>query len=105
LGEIIGILIVTAVVCSPLWTSLISVMIPRRIWVLDLLICGLQGAIACSLWWFFWGGGIGGEARLTPALQWFGLLAVTPLAVCVRKHVKAPRTNARGFTVITRNLY
>ncbi len=84
---IIGLLIVIGILGSPLWLSLAIWVAPQRWWPFDLLVCGLQVLVAYFLWWFFWGGGIGGEARLPPALAWLGILALLPLVITIRKHL------------------
>ncbi|MEX0654914.1 MAG: hypothetical protein WDZ31_00690 [Phycisphaeraceae bacterium] len=81
----IGLLLVGGILGSPVWISLAIGLIPRRWLVVAILLCGLQILIAYGLWWFFWGGGIGGEARLDPAWQWTALAAVLPILVTILK--------------------
>lgn len=75
-------------------------MIPRRWWFVDVLLCGVQASIALFLWWFYWGGGIGGEAHLSKAWQWSGLLAVAPLAACAIKRRMRRERERLGFPVV-----
>jgi hypothetical protein len=92
-------LLVIAILSSPLWISWIILAIPARFWFLDLLLCVLQGLIAYPIWWFFWGGGIGGELGPTPALQLLFVSAGLPLVAWMRKRRKARKRVARGFPV------
>jgi hypothetical protein len=85
-----GLLIIVGILGSPLWLSLAIVAVPRRWWPVDLLLCGVQALVALFLWWFFWGGGIGGEARLSPTWQWSGVFAFLPVVVGFLKHAMKP---------------
>ncbi len=82
-----ALLVIAGILGSPVWISLIMLRIPRRWWPVDLLLCGFQGLVALFLWWFFWGGGIGGEARLSPMWQWWGVLVLLPIVVGLLKHL------------------
>ena len=69
---------------SPLWTSVLIAMLPRKLLALALGMCAVQGVLAYAIWWFFWGGGIGGEAHLSKSWQFafaFALLPVTTAAI------------------------
>ena len=93
-------LIFAAILGSPVWIAGTILLIPRRWWLLDVLLCGLQAAIALSVGWFYWGGGIGREAHLARAWQWLGLFALAPLAACAAKHRMRPRPERPGFPVV-----
>ena len=84
-------LVLVAVFGSPVWTSAAVIAVRRRwgiwAWLLEGGLVCLQGAIALFLWWFFWGGGIGGEAHLPPASQWLGLVALLPVITVAAKHI------------------
>jgi hypothetical protein len=86
----IALLTIVGILGSPVWISLAILAVPRRWWPLDLVLCGLQALVAYFLWWFFWGGGIGGEARLSPMWEWLGALAFLPVVVGALKHVMKP---------------
>ena len=84
---VLGITVILLVLGSPVWISILIRVLPRRLLLLDVFLCLLQGIIVYGLWWFFWGGGIGGEARLSTAWQQLGLLAVLPLVTVVYKYL------------------
>jgi hypothetical protein len=88
---IFAILIVVGVVGSPVWVSLVIWTVPRRWWPVDFLLLGFQALVAYLPWWFFWGGGIGGEFRLSPMWQWLGALAFLPIVVVSLKHSMSHR--------------
>lgn len=90
MNAIVGLLVVVGILGSPVWLSLVIVTVPRRWWAVDLLICGVQAWVAFFLWWFFWGGGIGGEARLSPMWQWLGMFGFLPIVVGSLKHMMKP---------------
>jgi hypothetical protein len=72
---------------SPAWTSLLILFLARRHLAFTYLICGFQVALGAATWWFYWGGGIGGEAHLGPELQALCLLVLLPViaAIAVRR--------------------
>lgn len=81
-GAMVAIAVVAAVFGSPLWTSLTIALLPRRLLpVAATGICSIQALLAYAVWWFFWGGGIGGEAHLSESWQWALGLALLPFAV------------------------
>jgi hypothetical protein len=72
-----------AILGSPVWTSVLIALVPRRLSGFAYLLCGIQGLLAFGVWWFFWGGGIGGEAHLSDSWQALFGLALLPVAVLV----------------------
>lgn len=67
---------------SPVWTSALVAILPRRL-PLAIGICVVQGLLAYALWWFYWGGGIGGEAHLPESWQWGFIFAAAPVIVAI----------------------
>jgi hypothetical protein len=68
---------------SPIWTSLVVLLVPRRLSVLAYCLCGIQALLAFVVWWFFWGGGIGAEAHLSESWQALFGFALLPVVVLV----------------------
>jgi len=68
---------------SPVWTSVLVAVMPRRLFGFAYLLCAIQGFLAFGVWWFFWGGGIGGEAHLSDSWQALFGFAILPAAVLV----------------------
>jgi len=99
----IGNLIIVGILGSPVWISGAILMVPRRWWFVEVLLCGLQALIALFLWWFYWGGGIGGEVNLSRAWQWSGLTAAVPLAACAIKRRMRLKGEPPGFPVVQKN--
>jgi hypothetical protein len=85
---LLGLLLISAILGSPLWISLLVLAVPRRLVILDILLCALQAVIVYVLWWFFWGGGIGGELRLSAGWKVLGLVGLAPLLVAFLKHTE-----------------
>ncbi len=83
---IFAFLVISVILASPIWLSLIVWFAPNRMPIVPILACMLQLLIALGLWWFFWGGGIGGEADLSQKWQLVGLLAALPLGTAVAKY-------------------
>ena len=57
--------LITAIMGSLLWTSVLVLFFSSRRIVWTILVCEIQILIAYGVWWFYWGGGIGGEAHLS----------------------------------------
>lgn len=68
---------------SPIWTSMLVFLVPRRMPALAYCLCGIQALIAFAVWWFFWGGGIGGEGHLSESWQALFGFVLFPVAVLV----------------------
>ena len=83
--RIIGTFVMILVVASPVWTTTITLMLPRRMFGLSAAICALQLLLAYLIWWFFWGGGIGVEADLSPVWQLTLASALAPALVTALK--------------------
>ena len=77
------ILVVVVFLGSPVWTSLLIAMLPRRLLGLAFGVCALQALLAYMVWWFFWGGGIGGEADLSESWLFAFGFALLPVAAAV----------------------
>jgi hypothetical protein len=82
----LAIVIVFLVLGSPLWISLAILLLPRSLLLLDVFLFLLQVAIVYGLWWFFWGGGIGEEMRLTEGWQFGGVFAMLPVVAIYIKY-------------------
>ena len=81
----LGLILILLILGSPLWISLLILLVPLRFLFVDVGLWLLQAAIAYFLWWFFWGGGIGGEIHLSPTWQYLGLLALLPVVLSLAK--------------------
>lgn len=74
-------LVFVVVLGSPVWTSVLVALVPRRLPAFAYFLCGIQVLMAFAVWWFFWGGGIGGEAHLSESWQLAFGFALLPFAV------------------------
>lgn len=83
---LVALLLIAVFLGSPVWTSALVALLPRRLLALALPVCAVQGALAYSVWWFYWGGGIGGEAHLAESWQWALLAALLPVGVAVFRY-------------------
>jgi hypothetical protein len=84
----LGFLLILVVLGSPVWISLVVGVVPRRLVFLDILLCVVQAIIVYGVWWFFWGGGIGGELEFSDGWQTLGLFALSPIVTAIAKHVR-----------------
>jgi hypothetical protein len=75
------ILVMLVFLGSPLWTFALVSLLPRRLLGFAFVAVGIQAVVACAVWWFFWGGGIGSEAHLSESWQWAFVFAFAPVAV------------------------
>jgi hypothetical protein len=85
------ILVIVVFLGSPLWTSALVALLPQRLVGLAFGICAIQGLLAYAVWWFFWGGGIGGEAHLSESWQSAFGFALLPLGVAAFRFWQRPR--------------
>jgi len=76
-------LVFVVILGSPVWTSVLVALVPRRLPVFAYFLCGIQALLAFAVWWFFWGGGIGGEAHLSQSWQALFGFALLPVVVLV----------------------
>lgn len=74
-------LVFAMILGSPVWTSMLVLLLPRRMPALAYYVCGIQALLAFAVWWFFWGGGIGAEAHLSESWQALFVFALLPVAV------------------------
>lgn len=77
------ILIALVLLGSPVWISVLIALLRRPALGAVSWLCALQVVLAFLVWWFFWGGGIGGEANLSDSLQLGFIWTLLPLAVAV----------------------
>jgi hypothetical protein len=84
----LGFLLILVVVGSPVWISLVVAIVPRRLVLLDILLCVVQAIIVYGVWRFFWGGGSGSEFDLSDGWQTLGLFALSPIVTAIVKHVR-----------------
>jgi hypothetical protein len=86
MNRIIGLFVLVVILASPVWTTAIVLMLPRRMFALSVAACALQLVLAYLVWWFFWGGGVGEEAHLSQAWQLtFALASLPVLATTLRR--------------------
>lgn len=83
MGRVFCYLMLVGILGSPIWTSLVVLLVPRRLSVLAYCLCGIQALLAFVVWWFFWGGGIGAEAHLSESWQALFGFALLPVVVLV----------------------
>jgi hypothetical protein len=74
-------LVFVVILGSPVWTSVLIALVPRRLPVFAYFLCAIQALLAFAVWWFFGGGGIGGEAHLSESWQMAFGFALLPFAV------------------------
>lgn len=79
--------VIVIILASPLWIALLVLSVPRRWWIIDVVLCALQAGIVYFVWWFLWGGGIGGEAHTSVSWKWLGLAGCLPVVIAVLKQV------------------
>ena len=90
-------LVFAIILGSPIWTSMLVILVPRRMPVLAYYLCGIQALIAFAVWWFFWGGGIGGEAHLSESWQALFGFALLPVGVLIfRFCLRRPHAELRA---------
>lgn len=92
---VLAILVITVILGSPIWTSLLTAVVARRSLFGASIACCLQLLIAYLVWWFYWGGGIGGEAHLPDTWQVAFLAALAPIAVTVIIRMRAHRNGTK----------
>ena len=85
------ILVIVVFLGSPVWTSALVALLPRRLLALAVGICAVQALLAYAVWWFFWGGGIGGEAHLSESWQSAFCFALLPVGVTAFRFWQRPR--------------
>jgi hypothetical protein len=83
---------VLGILAAPVWTSYIVARIQLQHPIWAFFVAAVTLAMAYVMWWFYWGGGIGGEAHLAPALQ---ILLISALAPTVTIIVRNKRENSR----------
>jgi hypothetical protein len=81
LKAFVPILLVAVFLGSPVWTSTLVALLPRRLLWPAFGICAVQALLAYAVWWFYWGGGIGGEAHLSESWQFAFGFALLPAGV------------------------
>lgn len=86
--RIIGLFLVVVILASPAWTTVIAFALPRRMFGLSIAVCLFQLLLAYLVWWFYWGGGIGGEAHLSPVWQLTLVLALLPVAATALRRLR-----------------
>jgi hypothetical protein len=86
--SVIGFVSILVVLASPVWISLLVGVVPRRLWFLDVVLCVVQAIIVYGVWWFFWGGGIGGELDLSDRWKTLGVFALSPIVTGVVKQIR-----------------
>jgi hypothetical protein len=74
---ILGLMFIGVILTSPLLVSLFIVVIPRRFYLLSILLCVCEIIIGAAVWWFFWGDGIGRELHLSSS--WIAVVVVASL--------------------------
>jgi len=62
---------------SPLWTSALIMLLPRRRLALSFAVVGIQAVLAYALWWFF--GGVASAPRRTFPTSISGSLSLRAL--------------------------
>lgn len=82
---LVGIVVIGAFLGSPLWTSALVAILPRRLLALAIVVLGIQAWLAWAIWWFFWGGGIGGELHLAETWQLAIVFALAPFIVAASR--------------------
>ena len=85
------ILVIAVFLGSPVWTSSLVALLPRRLLALAFGICAVQALLAYAVWWFFWGGGIGREAGLSESWQSALAFALLPVGVAAFRYWQRPR--------------
>ncbi len=88
MNALVLILVMVVFLGSPLWTSALVALLPRRAVPLSIAVCAVQAVLAYAVWWFFWGGGIGAEARLSSAWQFGFIFALLPFGVAALRFLQ-----------------
>lgn len=90
------ILVTVVFLGSPVWTSALVALLPRRMLAWAVGICAIQALLAYAVWWFFWGGGIGMEAHLPGSWQCAFVCVLLPVVVAVFRFCRRGRNAERG---------
>ena len=96
---IVANIVIALIFGSPLWISFLVFFLAPRSLALASVLCAFQLIIAYAIWWFFWGGGIGGEAHLSELWQIALLAAALPelSAIISRKRKKHAEQGVPGY--------
>jgi len=87
---LVGLLVVALIVGSPIWTTALVALLPHKYLPLAFAICAIQALLAYWVWWFFWGGGIGGELHPPESCRYALLFALMPVVKTVSRFCGYP---------------